>query len=475
MRAAWWLVTPVVLAALVAGSVSDAIKPRTQPPRSSSHSTSQLVLPSASTSPSVSLSSAEAFESAARAGMASARARAAVAAFMARAELVEGGMVGAGFLLDDVQYTSPTDAAADLHNCVRTLKPVCLTVVATTTDNWAHATGLAIPDTLADFVVSMPLGAGAVAIKVIDQAFGKSFPPFVLYPNGKAMPLRITHQPRALDAASHLVSAPHAWSFLSEVGAGAGSGHAFPGQAWFSGGVGTDKIWATDVEASEIFPVVGAPGGVPWENVPGRNLDMLSVSGYHKKAGEGVWRFAESADNARTWHSTDVRLPLGGEPRLDSDSWSEVHVVGPGHSQAIALADAPLDLPLYLKKLWRTGDEQSFRRVPLPWKRLAFGGMAFAADGALLLAEARDPGFLCPSGGCHAGRIWRLPANTTDMRPLPDAPTAFHGWAEGPLPAPIFIETLGNAGGGMIVARTGRRSIAVSSDGYTWNEVTPGR
>jgi hypothetical protein len=30
------------------------------------------------------------------------------------------------------------------------------------------------------------------------------------------------------------------------------------------------------------------------------------------------------------------------------------------------------------------------------------------------------------------------------------------------------------AGGGVIVAHAGKRTIAVSPDGYTWTEVTPG-
>jgi len=208
--------------------------------------------------------------------------------------------------------------------------------------------------------------------------------------------------------------------------------------------------------------------GFLWEHVPGRRGAVLSVSGDQNKNGESVWQFAESADNGRTWRQTDVRLPRGGKP-LDRYSYTGDYrdAVGPGHLQAIAMADAPQDLPLYLRQLWRTDDEKTFRRVPLPWKRLAFGGMAFASDGALLLAEKKSPRFLCAGGICHPGRIWRLPPGASEMRPLTDAPR---------LSGPLGMDTLEpSPRGGMIIARTGSRTIAISDDGCTWTKVTPGR
>jgi len=194
---------------------------------------------------------------------------------------------------------------------------------------------------------------------------------------------------------------------------------------------------------------------------------VLSISGNHNKNGETVWRFAESTDNARTWRQTDVRLPQGGKPlRRYSYTGDYREAVGPGHLQAIAMADAPQDLPLYLRQLWRTDDEKTFRRVPLPWKRLAFGGMAFASDGALLLAETKGPRFLCARGICHPGRIWRLPPGSAEMKPLTDAPR---------VSGALRIDSLEPSRSGMIITRTGPRTIAMSEDGYAWTKVTPGR
>ena len=87
---------------------------------------------------------------------------------------------------------------------------------------------------------------------------------------------------------------------------------------------------------------------------------------------------------------------------------------GPGHLQAIAIAGAGQDQPLYLSQLWQTPDEQEFRRVPLPREPMAFGGMAFASDGALLLSEVEVPaGWYCDSLICNRpGQIWRMPSET---------------------------------------------------------------
>jgi hypothetical protein len=96
---------------------------------------------------------------------------------------------------------------------------------------------------------------------------------------------------------------------------------------------------------------------------------------------------------------------------------------------------------------------------------MLFGGMAFASDGALLLAEVLGPATYCDALVCNrAGRIWRLAPGGTRMRLLPGAPRLFGPfWAVGI-----------DFSGGSIIARTGLRTIALSHDGYTWNEVTPG-
>jgi hypothetical protein len=222
---------------------------------------------------------------------------------------------------------------------------------------------------------------------------------------------------------------------------------------------------AVDVEAAELFPIAGSPLGDVRQHIPGRDGSAMSVRGYRHGVGNGVWRFETTTDAGRSWQRTDVSLPLR---RTYLWRYADVttHAVGPGHLQAIAMSDAPPDLPLYLWELWRTDDEQQFHRVRLPWERMRFGGMAFASDGALLLAEVGGSDRYCDALVCNRpGRIWRLAQDETKPRLLPEAPRLFGPfWAVG-----IHFS------GGSIVARTGLRTIGHSVDGYTWTEVTPGQ
>lgn len=76
-----------------------------------------------------------------------------LAAFLKKVEFVS--QIGARFELRYVQYTSPTDAVAEYEG----LKSGD-TVIATTDDNWAHASRLLIDWDLADLVSYVPLGHG---------------------------------------------------------------------------------------------------------------------------------------------------------------------------------------------------------------------------------------------------------------------------------------------------------------------------
>ena len=356
MRGVRWPVMLVALAALAAGCTSDEHRSR-----------SEQRQPGAPT---------EAPPSAANEPISTAK-LAKLAAFLDEAKPIHH--VGAKFELRDVQYTSPTDAAAAFEGPKSRDR-----VIATTDDNWAHASGLSISWDLADLVDYLPLGRGAVAIKARSQFGGRSSPPFVLYPSGDVKPLRVT-EPRALDADSELLKID-LFAFLYEIGAEEES----------------DGQWAADVEAAEIFPLAGSPsghagspsGGSPpdhlWQHVPGRDGALVSVAGYQRNVGDGVWRFETSTDTGHSWRRTDVRLPLGRKP-IRCDYGVSTHAVGPEHLQAIAMVDWGSDAPLSLRELWRTDDEKEFRRFHLPWERMFFGGMAFAADGALLLAEVEVP------------------------------------------------------------------------------------
>jgi hypothetical protein len=110
------------------------------------------------------------------------------------------------------------------------------------------------------------------------------------------------------------------------------------------------------------------------------------------------------------------------------------------------------DGPRHLWQLWLTDDERAFHRVAVSGTPKDLGGVAFAPDGALLLGEATG----------H--RLWRLPPGSTRMTPVPGAPR---------LAEPDHWWTLLSSGG-VIVARTGRRTVATSTDGDTWTPAAPG-
>jgi hypothetical protein len=97
----------------------------------------------------------------------------------------------------------------------------------------------------------------------------------------------------------------------------------------------------------------------------------------------------------------------------------------------------------------------------------AFSWIAFAADGALLLAGLAVPATICDKLVCnHRWTMWRLSPDGSDLRPLPNAPPMF---------GDFYPDVLSNAGAGVMVARTRGRTIEVSPDGYAWTKVTPGR
>ena len=66
-----------------------------------------------------------------------------------------------------------------------------------------------------------------------------------------------------------------------------------------------------------------------------------------------------------------------------------------------------------------------------------------------------------PAGGGGAGGV-----GGADLRPLPGAPAMYGQW---------YSDVLGNAGGGVLVARSRARTIEVSHGGYAWAPVTSGR
>jgi hypothetical protein len=327
--------------------------------------------------------------------------------FLDRAGVVTDESVGDKYDLFDVRYTSPTDAAAEFGACSNKGKMWCTTVIATTDDNWAHAATITIDERLADLTSFIAVGRGAVAIKAMNQMTTprRYYPPFVLYPDGTVKLLHVAEDPQPLQPGDDVLVDPN-YDFHYEAGRGMPKG-----------------TWAIDVAAAHTYQL--PPGSVP----PRRN-----------------------------------RLPWDGEPnRRYADTRTDL---GPGTAFASAMNDSPQDLPLYLRELWSTNDK-AVRRVPLPRDRMVLGGLAFAPDKTLLVAEGKDRlGFCAPH--CRPGRIWRLPFGSSTLRPDASAPRL------APWTSPLD-RGLHAIGTGPIVGYVNHRTVVISTDGRTWTKVTPGR
>jgi hypothetical protein len=430
MRAVRVYVAAVMVAALVAGCSSEERRPHSEPSSQEPASESP-----ATESPSTEVPSVEAASPATKGPISPAR-RQKLNGFLDRVRFLD--RVGPQFELDEVEYTSPTDAVAGFHDQRGT-------VIATTDDNWAHASRLYISDALAYLVSYSPLGDGAVAVKARQQDPYINYPGFVLYPNGRTKPLRVL-RPQARGRRDVLLDLDQWGSILG----------------------GFDKfhprhLWAADVDAAEVYPVRGTRFGEVWQRVPGRNGAILSVQGFKRRGQQ--WHFEASTDRGRSWTATDVDLPAVRSAGGSEFGGVSGTAVGPGHLQATVSTTSLQDAPPYVNALWQTDNENRFRQVPLPWDRPSFGGVAYTADGALLFAQVTGPDTYCDTSPCtRPGTIWRFPRGSTTPEALAGAPALF-----GP-----FRWVGINTSGGVIVARTGMRTISISHDGYHWTPTTPG-
>lgn len=239
--------------------------------------------------------------------------RAQLAALLDQSQMLDDGSIDSGYSLEEVEYTSTTDAAASFWDCRKLFKDNCTTAILTTRDNWAHASGIAIPETVADLVDFQPVGQGSVAIRAEDQFKETSYPPFVLRPDATTELLRVAKEARDATADS-----------VALFGA--------IGDSEWEPGFGRAP-WAVDVDTAEAFPLRLSPPSCcssNWQTVAARPGAMVTHGQYERRVGDGVWRFAQSTDGAGTWRTTDVRLPLG-------DKWiynytdDYLATVGPGH------------------------------------------------------------------------------------------------------------------------------------------------
>ena len=69
-----------------------------------------------------------------------------------------------------------------------------------------------------------------------------------------------------------------------------------------------DRDRAADVDAAEVYPVVGTRFGDVWQRVRGRKGAVVNVHGFKRR--DQRWHFESSTDRGSTWAITDAGLAI---------------------------------------------------------------------------------------------------------------------------------------------------------------------
>ena len=307
----------------------------------------------------------------------------------------------------------------------------CSAAVLVTRDNWATETGVAIPGPIESYdtwTQALPGGSAAVVSPVYNShGMVATILPFVLRPDGSVSPLRVSTQPRDPGSGVLLVDANSL--LLSQ---------------------NTDQgVWVVDPASGELYPAARQPCKCRPsldDSVVTATEGTAYATNYNYRRGKSNWQLARSRDNGRSWQIRTLppmRLRYSGELGV---------AIGPGRRLAAAwYADwetGSPELELYVS----SSDQRTWRAIAAPKAAGAFSGMVFTPDGSLLVASA------------STRRLWRLPPGGTTLRPMVGGPR------RGGLVSLDGLQT----SGGTLIAKTGDRTVAVSTDGKNWQTVTPG-
>jgi hypothetical protein len=327
------------------------------------------------------------------------------------------------FRLSYVDYSSATEAAAQVEAC--TGKGPCREAVLTTHDNWASWTGMMLPPRgYSAWIRALPGGATVVIITPADGDVHNPFPPFMLRGDGTAFSVRISTEAHDPSPGSVLLPAPDVPQ-ANDLDA---------------------SMWVLDPARAELYPASQQPCACPQYAVIGPDVDLDGTSHASIWDEQGTdqftddqWTFAQSRDNGRSWQTdrTDI-LPF----KYDDGDFA----AGPGQLLAMSQSTFQNDEPKFLEELYLSENERSWRRISLATAPKTVAGMEFTPDGTLLIADDTR----------H--QLWRLPPGAKALEPVVNSPRVTR------------LET----SGGVLIAYTGTRTIAVSTDGTKWTPVTPG-
>lgn len=328
------------------------------------------------------------------------------------------------FLISDVQYTSPTDAAMLMQRCGST---GCEAAVLVTDTAWSDQAGYVIPG-FVDPVLMVALPGGYAA--VIPSDLGTTSPPdrrpVVVGADGSVRPLRVTTDARDPDWGSALLARPPLQAALEQ-----------PGALWAID-------WTDDLQAVEMHPIAHQPCACVGELVTQPVRDSAGTLHVTIQDAKNVeWDFAQSSDNGATWK---FRTNALYNRVLETSANPSLFATGPGKRLA---ADYTEDRDVHgngpmLRDFYVSDDGRNWRRLSLDGLPRKVTGLAFTPSGDLLLADGTG--------------LWRLRDGQTRAARVAGVPSVYNVRPTG----------VGLAG------VTHDNTLLTSTGGDTWTHIEPG-
>lgn len=311
--------------------------------------------------------------------------------------------------IGDIQFAGTRHAAATLRACHG--DGGCDSAVLLTGDGWRSSS-----------VAHLVPGTGRVWVQLLPDGSVAFVPegdadPAVLHPDGSLSTLFVSTDPAEVTDGSVLTTGP---PLAAEGPPGA-------------------TLWVLDPQRPSLRPLRTTPRGsiaVSPPRVAGDGTVVVAMS--DPGPPPVTMTVARSTDGGRSWTYT----PVAARSRLASLPGGLT--VGFGGRMALSFSsDGATISPLV--ELWTSADAgRTWTRMRPGDKPRFTDGMGYAPDGTLLLA---DP---------ETERMWRTTGRGADLERAPGLPHA----------------TSLTSTGGVLVAQTGPRTLAVSDDGSSWAEVT---
>ena len=309
-------------------------------------------------------------------------------------------------------FEGAASSAVVLRQCTKGSS--CTTAVLLTDDGWDTYVAQPLPDD-AGYTWIRLTPDGAVA--VVPESGG---PAFLLSPDGSTTRLEITTEPVDGGRGGLLVTGPPLLDDEDLL---------------------SMKVWVLDWRGHSLRPLASQPPGSLHGGVeaPAPEVFVAPISTTAGTSGGMRLDVSVSVDGGRTWQTN-----AGPRPRIRGSLGDAA--AGPGGRLAVTFAADGATVAPFLQLFVSDDYGKTWREVAAAHHPGTIGGVAFAPDGRLLIADAMEV------------RLWRLTPDETDLEPVRGGPPIGSLWSSG----------------SVLASPTGGRTLAVSEDGVRWRPVAPG-